>query len=209
MCIRDRVTSIGNNAFNNNKLSSIPDSWGQVTSIGSSAFYNNQLDKNPEYIQRGYTFTIPDKNLTQDFISNLSHSSIPHNENKPIYVFTENRSNPNNAKSTDRIKINPTLLTIKYVDEKGNPLTNDSGTPILQDYSEYIYDGINKTYTAPMIYGYKIVGQREINSDNILSSLSEEKNKNEATHTFEYQKLTEQELQQIRNTNVELSLIHI
>ena len=43
-----KVTSIGNFAFRDNKLTSLPKSWGNITTIGDSAFSSKQLTSIPD-----------------------------------------------------------------------------------------------------------------------------------------------------------------
>lgn len=43
-----KVTSIGDTAFQEKQLTSLPKSWGNITTIGEAAFYNNQLTSLPE-----------------------------------------------------------------------------------------------------------------------------------------------------------------
>ncbi|WP_175975101.1 YPDG domain-containing protein [Corynebacterium sp. Marseille-Q2823] len=44
----EKVTSIGYKAFQNNQLTSLPESWGNITTINGFAFFNNQLTSLPE-----------------------------------------------------------------------------------------------------------------------------------------------------------------
>lgn len=42
------ITQIGENAFNGNKISSLPDSWKNIQSVGNYAFVNNQIETIPD-----------------------------------------------------------------------------------------------------------------------------------------------------------------
>ena len=134
------VTSIGNSAFRNNQLTSIPDDWGKVTSIGSNSFVTNQIAKN-------LVFTLPPENLTSTLVSELNSSGIP----RPVTLITHDRTNPNNIKSTYNIRINPVEVAYVFVDEAGNE--------IAPSLTETKSSDEKVTFTPPLLahLGYKAV----------------------------------------------------
>ena len=132
------VTSIGSGAFRNNELTSIPDDWGKVTYVGDNAFRYNKLP-------RDLTFTLPPESLTSKFVSYLNDSYIP----TPITLITHDRTNPNNIKSTDDIRINPVDVKYVFVDEEGNE--------IAPSLTETKSSDEKVTFTPPLLdhLGYK------------------------------------------------------
>ena len=134
----DEVTTIDDQAFYDNQLTALPDDWGKVVSIGNLSFGNNRLPEN-------LIFTLPSENLTSEFISDVNSSRIP----RPITFITHDRTNPNNIKSTDDIRINPVDVKYVFVDEEGNE--------IAPSLTETKSSDEKVTFTPPLLdhLGYK------------------------------------------------------
>ena len=105
------LTSIVWYAFARNQLASLDlSSCTSLTDIGDSAFASNQLKISK----------IP---LSLKTISyNTFRGNQGNNDKKQVYLFTPDYTNPNNLKDTDCHIINPLMLTINAIDEKGTIL---------------------------------------------------------------------------------------
>ena len=176
------VTTIGSSAFYNNKITALPDSWGNITSIGYNAFYRNRIRTDDGKI----IFTMPDKNLTRDFIKGLESSRIP----GTIIVYTDNGTNPNGAQSSAKFLINPKTITVKHQDKDGKTLASDT-TKIITDSTTGSHE-----LSAPAIYGYR----KPRNATVDISGT-----KRDFEHIFVYEKYTDKEIESLQKANITLS----
>ena len=156
-----KITEIDEWAFHQNSLAALPENWGQITAIKQSAFYKNAICVLPaswgnvkhvgatafyteECSISNVEFEMPKENLTQEFVDSLLKSSLK----APIRIFTEDRITPPGLKLPEGVKVNPTKVTIRYVDEHGNPIG-----PKVQSIDGQM--GSKFTYEPPAIFGYK------------------------------------------------------
>ena len=135
-----KIREIRWNSFQSNELTSLPDDWRGVTLIDREAFRDNPLPRN-------LTFTLSPENLTSKLVSGIDSSYIP----TPITLITHDRTNPNNIKSTDDIRINPVEVKYVFVDEEGNE--------IAPSLTETKSSDDKVTFTPPRLehLGYKAV----------------------------------------------------
>lgn len=132
-----QVKTLGNTAFNTNRLTSID--LPMIETLGTQAFRYNRLVE--AYLPLSLT-NLPNNT----FELNRTYNGL----NREVMVFFPGGENPNNLQDgfINNVRqhiVNPTKVTIHYVDEAGNPLA--------ESITEYIF--AEKTYPAINIFNYK------------------------------------------------------
>ena len=159
-----KINKLGYASFRNNPLKIIPDSWGEIDFIDGGVFLNTEITSLPKSwgkVKRFGTgtfdvapsavpglsdlsFEVPTENLTQNFLDTLIHSKLP----RPVTLYTPDRVTPEGLKVPDGVTINPMKVTVRFVDESGNPIGPKED--VRETSTRTLFN-----YQPPGIYGYE------------------------------------------------------
>ena len=157
------VRKIGEFAFGKNKIES--ENLNKVETIGRRAFEQNQLKELDLPNIKNIGLNAFRNNYVEEVRANKYCEKIDDTafnlNGKITRILLDNYENPNNLKDgyvsgVRRHVINPTRVTVKYQDDKGNELRDG--------FTEYIL--APKTYDAISIFGYKVDKQTKTVEDN-------------------------------------------
>lgn len=157
------VRKIGEFAFGKNKIESV--NLNKVETIGRRAFEQNQLKELDLPNIKNIGLNAFRNNYVEEVRANKYCEKIDDTafnlNGKITRILLDDYENPNNLKDgyvsgVRRHVINPTRVTVKYQDDKGNELRDG--------FTEYIL--APKTYDAISIFGYKVDKQTKTVDDN-------------------------------------------